>query len=578
MSGRIIGISGPTVSVELGGLKLYERVSLGHAGIMGEVVRLEQRRAIVQVYESTRGLGGGEPVEGTGTQLTVRLGPGLLGETFDGLQRPLAALHREDGPFMQVGRSPALQQPRAPLEFHALKRVGDRVRDGEPVGYVDEGPLRHPILAAGAAGTIAEIRSGGLGPDAAVARLEDGQRIFAFHEWPVRLPRPYRNKRPGFEPLVTGQRCVDFLFPLAKGGTAIFPGGFGTGKTVLEQSIAKFADVDVVVYVGCGERGNEMAEMLEEFASLKDPWSERRLMERTIVVANTSNMPVAAREASIFTAITMAEYYRDLGYDVLLLADSLSRWAEALREISSALEEMPGEEGYPTYLASRMAEFFARAGAVGTLGDANGSLTLMLSVSPPGGDFTEPVTQACLRTTGSFLMLDTALAQQRHFPAIDWFQSFSLYEDGVVARFDEEVSPDWGELRRETRRLLQHEERLREVAEIVGSEGLQDSDRLLMRTAEEIRRCFLSQNAYTDDAFSPPAQTLATIRDILERHHEAARVLEEDRTRDESQKGQIEPAKGSDAASLSVSEPSEAASATTTEPTIGGREDSHAAQ
>ena len=593
MSGRIIGISGPTVSVELAGLKLYERVSLGHAGIMGEVVRLEQRRAIVQVYESTRGLGVGEPVAGTGTQLTVRLGPGLLGETFDGLQRPLAVLHREDGPFMQVGRKPELRRSQEPLRFHPLKQAGDRVRDGESMGYVEEGPLRHHVLAVGVAGTLAEICSGELEPEDSVARLEDGRRIFAFHDWPVRLPRPYRHKRPGFEPLVTGQRCVDFLFPLAKGGTAIFPGGFGTGKTVLEQSIAKFADVDIVVYVGCGERGNEMAEMLEEFGSLKDPWSERRLMDRTIVVANTSNMPVAAREASIFTAITMAEYYRDLGYDVLLLADSLSRWAEALREISSALEEMPGEEGYPTYLASRMAEFFARAGAVETLSDATGSLTLMLSVSPPGGDFTEPVTQACLRTTGSFLMLDTALAHQRHFPAIDWFQSFSLYEDGVVARFDDEVSPDWGDLRRETRRILQHEERLREVAEIVGSEGLQDSDRLLMRTAEEVRRRFLAQNAYTDDAFSPPAQTLAAIRDILARHREAASALDESRARDEdsqranergqeNDEGRLEES-AADTNSRPESDPTEAlpgaaADAAPAGPSSGGQEGGDAAQ
>jgi V/A-type H+-transporting ATPase subunit A len=527
VKGRIIGIAGPTVSVELEGLKLYERVALGHVGIMGEVVRLERRRAIVQVYESTRGLGVGEPVTGTGTQMTVRLGPGLLGQTFDGLQRPLAELHEADGPFMRIGQAPTSQLPSGRLVFHPAKRVGDRVFDGEPLGHVDEGPLQHPVLAAGVEGTIDEIRSGEMDAGEPVARLEDGQEAFAFHEWPVRLPRPYRRKRSVFEPLVTGQRCVDFLFPLARGGTAIFPGGFGTGKTVLEQSIAKYADVDVVVYVGCGERGNEMAEMLEEFSSLRDPWAERPLMDRTIVVANTSNMPVAAREASIFTAITMAEYYRDLGFDVLLLADSLSRWAEALREISSALEEMPGEEGYPTYLSSRMAEFFARAGVVETPDGRSGSLTLMLSVSPPGGDFTEPVTQACLRTTGSFFMLDTALAHQRHFPAIDWFQSFSLYEDSVVARFNDDVSPDWWDLRRDARRILQHEERLREVAEIVGSEGLQEKDRLLMGTAEDIRRRFLAQNAYTDDAFSTPAQTLALIRGILERHREEEKKLAE---------------------------------------------------
>jgi V/A-type H+-transporting ATPase subunit A len=400
------------------------------------------------------------------------------------------------------------------------------VRPGEAIGYVEEGPFRHYVLAMDAAGTIATIADGEVAAEAPLAVLEDGRQVCAYHDWPVRLPRPYRSKLPRFEPLVTGQRCIDFLFPLARGGSAIFPGGFGTGKTILEQSIAKFADVDVVVYVGCGERGNEMAEMLDEFSALSDPWRHRPLMERTIVVVNTSNMPVAAREASIYTAATMAEYYRDMGYNVLLLADSLSRWAEALREISSALEEMPGEEGYPTYLASRMAEFFARAGVVETRDGRTGSLTVLLSISPPGGDFTEPVTQACLRSTGSFFMLDTALAHRRHFPAIHWFQSFSLYEDDVAAHFDREVAPEWSALRRRVREMLQREESLREVAEIVGTEGLQDTDRLLMRTTEDIRRRFLAQNAYTDDAFCAPPETCSRIERIVARHDAASTRLE----------------------------------------------------
>ncbi|HEX6639861.1 MAG TPA: V-type ATP synthase subunit A [Thermoanaerobaculia bacterium] len=386
---------------------------------------------------------------------------------------------------------------------------------GEPAGYVEEGPFRHLIFAMNKGGTIATIADGEISSAAPVAVLEGGAKIFLFHDWPVRLPRPYRKKLFRIEPLVTGQRCIDFLFPLARGGTAIFPGGFGTGKTILEQSIAKFADVDIVIYVGCGERGNEMAEMLDEFSLLQDPWTQRPLMTRTIVVVNTSNMPVAAREASIYTAVTLAEYYRDMGLHVLLLADSLSRWAEALREISSALEEMPGEEGYPTYLASRMAEFFARAGIVETLDGKIGSLTLMLSISPPGGDFTEPVTQACLRTTGSFFMLDTGLAHRRHFPAIDWFQSFSLYEASVAAHFNERIAADWNDLRQRTRLLLQQEEKLREVAEIVGTESLQDADRQVMKIAEEIRRNFLAQNAYTGDAFSSPQQTHERIAGIL---------------------------------------------------------------
>ena len=525
MSGRIIGISGPTVSVELPGLRLYERVDVGEAGLMGEVVRLEKDRAVVQVYESTRGLAVGEPVEASGAQLTVRLGPGLLNQMFDGLQRPLAQLHEAHGPFMLPGGGHGQSLLSQVLHFVPGKKPGDELRDGEAVGHVEEGPFRHAVVANGVTGVIRSIADGECPADAPLARLDDGREILACHEWPVRVPRPYRRKLSRFEPLVTGQRCIDFLFPLARGGSAIFPGGFGTGKTLLEQSIAKFADVDIVVYVGCGERGNEMAEMLDDFSVLKDPWSQRPLMSRTVVVVNTSNMPVAAREASIYTAVTMAEYFRDQGYHVLLLADSLSRWAEALREISSALEEMPGEEGYPTYLASRMAGFFARAGVVETLDGRVGSLTVLLSISPPGGDFTEPVTQACLRNTGAFFMLDTALAHRRHFPAIHWFQSFSLYEADVATHLDREVASDWSTLRGETRAVLLREESLREVAEIVGSEGLQDADRLLMRTAERVRREFLAQNAYTGDAFSTPSQTHGRIRGILEDHRQAGERL-----------------------------------------------------
>lgn len=522
MSGRIIGISGPTVSVELAGLKLYERVAVGGAGLMGEVVRLEKGRAIVQVYESTRGLCVGEPVTGTGAQLTVRLGPGLLNQMFDGLQRPLAVLHETQGPFIQPGSGVGQALLAATLQFEPARQPGDAIAAGDVVGYALEGPFRHAVRATGAAGTLRSAATGQCSMVAPVAELEDGRTIHAWHDWPVRVPRPYRSKLSRFEPLVTGQRCIDFLFPLARGGSAIFPGGFGTGKTLLEQSIAKFADVDIVIYVGCGERGNEMAEMLDDFSVLADPWSKRPLMRRTVVVVNTSNMPVAAREASIYTAVTMAEYYRDQGYHVLLLADSLSRWAEALREISSALEEMPGEEGYPTYLASRMAEFFARAGVVETLDGRIGSLTVLLSISPPGGDFTEPVTQACLRNTGAFFMLDTALAHRRHFPAIHWFQSFSLYEAEVAAHLDRQVAPDWSALRLETRTLLQREETLREVAEIVGTEGLQEADRRLMHAAERVRREFLAQNAYTEDAFSAPAHTHEKIRGILAAYREAA--------------------------------------------------------
>jgi V/A-type H+/Na+-transporting ATPase subunit A len=350
------------------------------------------------------------------------------------------------------------------------------------------------------------------------------------------MARPYRKKFAPAEPLITGQRSIDFLFPLARGGTAIFPGGFGTGKTILEQAVAKFADVDIVVYVGCGERGNEMADMIAEFEELQDPWTKRPLRERTILVVNTSNMPVAAREASIYTAVTMAEYYRDMGYHVLFLADSLSRWAEALREISASLEEMPGEEGYPTYLASRLSGFLERAGVVETMNGRIGSLSMILSVSPPGGDFTEPVTQACLRTTGAFLMLDTSLAHRRHYPAINWFQSYSLYAKEVSGHYREKVSAAWDDMLMRCRQILQQEESLREVAEIVGAEGLQDADRLLMRTAERIRTEFLQQNAYSDDAFSPPDKTLALIQGIVQDHDRALEKLKQGASLEEAVK------------------------------------------
>jgi V/A-type H+-transporting ATPase subunit A len=524
MTGRILGISGPTVTVDLQGLKLYDMVLVGVAGLTGEVVRLERDRAVVQVYEDTRGLAANEPVRGMNAPLTVQLGPGLISGMFDGLQRPLDRLRELTGPYVGGGREVPPLDLTATWRFIPAKKVGDEVAAGDLLGHVEEGALRHAVTAP-QAGRIELLMDGEFTLGEPIGRLADGREIPAVESWPVRRARPYRKKLSPSEPLVTGQRVIDFLFPLARGGTAIFPGGFGTGKTVLEQAIAKFADVDIVVYVGCGERGNEMAELLEEFTTLADPWSGQPLMKRTIVVVNTSNMPVAAREASIYTAVTMAEYYRDMGYHVLLLADSISRWAEALREISSSLEEMPGEEGYPTYLASRLAGFFERAGVVETHEGRIGSLSMILSVSPPGGDFTEPVTQACLRTAGAFFMLDTSLAHRRHFPAINWFQSYSLYERNMVAHFNERVSPRWGELHRRTRELLQREETLREVAEIVGVEGLQDADRLLMKAAERVRNEFLAQNSYTEDAFSAPDRTLAIIAEIMEFYDRARERL-----------------------------------------------------
>lgn len=535
--GKIRGISGPTVQAELPGLKLYERVYVGGTMLTGEVVRVERDKAVIQVYEDTRGLAAGEPVMGVGMPLTVRLGPGLLSAMFDGLQRPLERLRREMGPFITGGKEMYGLDYMKRWNFTPLVKEGDPVAYGAVIGTVEEGPFAHYIMCSSkTGGRVASIRKGDISLDEALGEFEDGVEIPGCHEWPVRIARPFRKKVAPRGPLVTGQRIVDFLFPLARGGTAIIPGGFGTGKTILEQAIAKFADVDIVVYVGCGERGNEMADMIAEFEELTDPWTKKRLRERTVLVVNTSNMPVAAREASIYTAVTMAEYYRDMGYHVLFLADSLSRWAEALREISASLEEMPGEEGYPTYLASRLSGFMERAGVVETLSGKTGSLSMILSVSPPGGDFTEPVTQACLRTTGAFLMLDTALAHSRHFPAINWFQSYSLYMGDVTGHYRETVSSDWETLRLRCRQMLQQEQSIREVAEIVGAEGLQDPDRLLMRTAERIRTEFLAQNAYSEDAFSPPDHTVDILRKIFEFHDRAAAKLKQGTSLEEAMK------------------------------------------
>jgi len=523
MKGKITRISGPTISTDIQGLKLYDRVRVGHRELLGEVIRLTPGNAVVQVYEETQGLALGEPTRSLGAPLSLRLGPGMLGGIYDGLQRSLTRLHEIQGPFLQPGTHAGLGGAQK-WAFKAHLKPGEKVECGDILGEVDELGFRHLIMAP-RRGEIETLASGDIDADTPVACFRDGTEVTLYQEWPVREPRPCLEKHPPHEPLVTGQRCIDFLFTLARGGTAIFPGGFGTGKTVLEQSLAKFAVCDVVIYVGCGERGNEMADMLDEFATLQDPWSKKPLMHRTVVVVNTSNMPVAAREASIYTAATLGEYFRDMGCHVLLLADSLSRWAEALREISSALEEMPGEEGYPTYLHSRLATFMARAGSVTTLGQRRGSLSMVLSVSPPGGDFTEPVTQACLRNTGAFLMLDTALAQRRHFPAIHWGQSFTRYSR-AQKHLGESVAKEWGAHRRLCQQLLQKEEALREVAEIVGKGGLQESDRLIMQTAGTIRETFLAQNAYADEAFSAPEETSRRIEAILDEHRRQQEAID----------------------------------------------------
>ncbi len=525
MDGTIIGLCGPTIITDADSLSLHEQVTVGHQGLLGEVVRLERKRAVIQVYEETRGLRVGEPVTGLKQPMSVRLGPGLLGMIYDGLQRPLATLVETSGPYIKPGPLLEPLDQQRQWTFHSETQVGAEVKAHQRLGAFNEGSFAHPLFAP-ANGTIRELATSPVKVNGRIALLADGTPIPSSQVWPVRVPRPCLEKLRPHAPLITGQRVIDFLFPLALGGTAIIPGGFGTGKTVLEHAIAKYAEIDMVVYVGCGERGNEMAEMLTDLSDLTDPWTGRRLMERTVMVANTSNMPVAAREASIYTAVAMAEYYRDMGYHVLLLADSLSRWAEALREISSALEEMPGEEGYPTYLASSLANFFSRAGVVRTLSGETGSLSMILSISPPGGDFTDPVTQACLRACGAFLMLDAKLAHKRHFPAINWQQSFSLYEQKMVRYCGEHYHSDWQLYLGRCRTLLREEEKLLEVAEIVGADGLQEKDHTLMAAVERIRTTFLGQNSFTDDAFSTPELTFARIKEIIDGYDHAMAELD----------------------------------------------------
>ena len=531
MTGRITRISGPTVHTDLTDLALYERVFVGEQGLTGEVVRLYQSGAVIQVYEPTVGLARHEPVRGTGSPLTVTLGPGMLGAMYDGLQRPLQRFQENMGPFMDRSADEELLFPlftAEKLTFTPHCTPGDLVEAQALLGSVSDGRFDYPLFAPACGDLqVQDVATSDVDYQKKLVRFADGRGIGCHHDWPVRIPRPVLEKLTPQQPLVTGQRVVDLLFPLIKGGVCMIPGGFGTGKTIFEQSVAKFADVDVVIYVGCGERGNEMAELLEEFKDLDDPLSGRPLMERTVMIVNTSNMPVAAREASIYTAVTIAEYFRDMGLHVLLLADSLSRWAEALREISTSLEEMPGEEGYPTYLASRLAAFVERAGLVKTLDGRIGSLSMVLSVSPPGGDMTEPVTQALLRTAGVYLMLDSSLAHRRHFPAINWHHSYSLYAEKVTRHFSEEVGAEWGRLRGRCREMLRQEEALREVAEIVGVEGLQDKDRLLMHVAERVREELLAQNAYSEDSFSSPVKTLKLAGEIIRFHQEAERQLDD---------------------------------------------------
>ncbi len=513
MSGRIVRVSGALAeAAPLPGASLYELVRVGKRGLLGEIIRVKGERATIQVYEDTAGLQLGEPVALSGQPLSIHLGPGLLGAVLDGVGRPLTAVAGQSGDFIAPGITAPTLDPTARWQFTPIAAPGTRVSGGDVLGTVEERPgIVHRILVPpDVAGTILSIEAGTHTVAEPVVMMADGQRLSLGHHWPVRRPRPAQGRLAGGQPLVTGQRVFDFLFPVAEGGSVAVPGGFGTGKTVIEQSLAKFADADVIVYVGCGERGNEMAEVLEEFPRLVDPRTGRSITDRTVLVVNTSNMPVAAREASVYVGITIAEYYRDMGLRVAIMADSLSRWAEALREIGARLQEMPGEEGYPTYLGDRLGKFFERAGRVTALGAPlrTGSVTLIAAISPPGGDFSEPVTQAALRVVGALWALDPALAHQRQFPAVDWETSYSLYANVTAAWFAEHTAADWPELRRRTLELMQRDRELREIAGLVGPEALQDSDRLLLESARLIRDAVLAQSAFDpNDATSSIAKT-----------------------------------------------------------------------
>jgi V/A-type H+-transporting ATPase subunit A len=511
--GRIVRVCGAIAEARpLPDVALYELVRVGARGLLGEVIRVAGDRATIQVYEETTGLELGEPVTPTGQSLTIHLGPGLLGSVLDGVGRPLAAIAAQTGDFIAPGiAAPTLDGARR-WDFTPTVRPGDRVAGGDVLGTIDERPgLVHRVLVPpGVAGTVQQLKAGAYTVADPIGSLQDGTELHMGHLWPVRQPRPFGRRLTAAQPLVTGQRVFDFLFPVAEGGSVAVPGGFGTGKTVIEQSLAKFAEADVIVYVGCGERGNEMAEVLEEFPKLVDPRTGRSIMDRTVLVVNTSNMPVAAREASVYMGATIAEYYRDMGYRVALMADSLSRWAEALREIGARLQEMPGEEGYPTYLGNRLGKFYERSGRVEAMGAParTGSVTLISAVSPPSGDFSEPVTQASLRVVGALWALDPALAHQRQFPAVDWETSYSLYADTTAAWFAEHAGRDWAELRRGTLELMQRDRELREIAGLVGPEALQDRDRLLLEAARIVRDAVLAQSAFDpNDAFSGVAKT-----------------------------------------------------------------------
>ena len=536
-TGKLVRIAGPMIEADgMHGVQMGEILRVGKLGLMGEVIRIEGEKVYAQVFEATEGMYLGEEVEATGAPLTVELGPGLLSGTFDGIQRPLKTLQESSGDFIGRGITAVALDRERSWSFTPTAQAGQQVTGGDILGTVPETKaIEHKILVPpGVSGTIAEIKGAGdYTVEEVIAKLEDGTEIKMYHKSPVKLARPVHKFLPPTEPFLTRQRVLDMLFPIAKGGSAIVPGGFGAGKTVVEQSMSKYSNAQVIVYVGCGERGNEMAEVLTEFPELIDPNTGDSLMNRTILVVNTSNMPVAARDASVYTGMTLAEYYRDQGYDVALMADSTSRWAEALREISSRLEEMPGEEGYPTYLSERIAAFYERCGNAllcGSEADSDnprkGSLTAVGAVSPPGGDFSEPVTQTSMQVSGALWALDSALAYRRHYPSLNWNKSYSLYFEGLKGWFDENAPAGWNDRRQQAATLLQRENELQDIVQLVGPDALQDAERLILEVSRMIREIFLQQSAFSDnDAACQLEKCFGLLECIMVYYEECQKVL-----------------------------------------------------
>ena len=537
-TGRIVKVSGPVVVAEnLIGAKMYDVVQVSQDKLIGEIIELNQDRATIQVYEETSGIGPGEPVYNTGLPLCVELGPGLIRSIYDGIQRPLDIIFQNEGDFITRGVEAHSLNRTTKWDFKPLKKIGEQVSSGDRLGIIQETPIvsHYIMVPPRLEGTVENINEGSFTVTDIVAQIKDKNgethEISMIQKWPVRIMRPYKEKLPPKEPLITGQRVIDTFFTIAKGGTACIPGPFGSGKTVVQHQLSKWCNAEIIIFIGCGERGNEMTNVLLEFPELIDPNSGKPLMERTVLIANTSNMPVAAREASVYTGITIAEYYRDMGYNVALMADSTSRWAEAMREISGRLEEMPGEEGYPAYLGTRIASFYERAGRIRYLSTKEDEATISIigAVSPPGGDLSEPVTQNTLRTVQVYWSLQDKLAYERHFPAIDWLKSYSLYLDQLTDYMREEIDKDFINTRATAMTILQEESELEETVRLVGIDALSKKERLILDTARSIREDFLHQNAFDEvDTYTSMKKQYLMLENIIFFHKTALTAIQEE--------------------------------------------------